>query len=116
MAYRIKGYFRYRLRDLSRNDVAMLIHDGAKATAANGKAIPKNALLSVLDKCFCVGDCGALYDGYLYAYQEYVHSGNARTHKAAKAAYNRDAYSFYPVCVHVSEIIRHGKTPCAVDM
>ena len=117
MAYELTGIFRYDLKDISVINAFVLVHDGLAVTASNGQSLEKRAVLRLLDKCVYTDDCSALASASVYLRETYTHTGNAHTKKAAKAAFNRDRYSFYPVCVHAEKIKRFpaGK-PIAVDL
>jgi len=112
MAYELTGIFRYRLDELSNNDIRCLYDAFAEITDENGKLVKRCGILRRLhDKEF------PRYCGYLYAVRSYRLAGNARTAHAAKSEFNRRAYSYYPVCVHVMAVERFpaGK-PIAVDL
>lgn len=117
MAYELTGIFRYCLKNISVTNAYCLVHDGIAVTASNGQSLEKRDVLRLLDKCVYTDDCSALASAYVYIRETYTHTGNARTEKAAKVAFNRDRYSFYPVCVHVSAVKRFpaGK-PIVVDL
>lgn len=112
MAYELTGIFRYRLDELSDNDIRCLYDAFAEITDENGRPFNRCGILRRLhDKEF------PRYYGYLYVVRSYRLAGNVRTAHAAKSEFNRRAYSFYPCCVHASHVKRFpaGK-PIAVDL
>ena len=117
MAYELTGIFRYDLKHISVNNAYLLVHEGLAVTTANGKSLEKRTVLRLLDRCVYTDDCSALESASVYLRETYTHTGNAYTKKAAKAAFNRDRYSYYPVCVHVSHVERFpAEKPIAVDL
>lgn len=117
MAYELTGIFRYALKDLSVTNAYVLVHDGIAVTAANGQTLKKRDVLRLLNKCFYTDECPALASAFVYIRDSYTHTGNAHTNKAAKNAFNRDRYSFYPVCVHALSVKRFpASKPIAVDL
>lgn len=117
MAYELTGIFRYALKELSVANAFVLVHDGLAVTTANGQALKKRDVLRLLDKCVYTDDCSALASAFVYFKESYTHTGNALTKKAACKAFNRDRYSFYPHCVHVSSVKRFPAIkPIAVDV
>lgn len=102
MAVTIEGIFRYRLDELSNNDIRALYDAFAEITDENGNKISRVDILRRLNDA----DFPRYY-GYLYVRREYRMAGNVRNMHAARSEFNRRAYSFHPVCVHVGEITRY---------
>ena len=106
MAYEFTGIFRYSLKEVSISLAYGLVHNGIAVTSANGKRLDKRSVIALLDKTIYTNDCQEVASLSVYTRESYTRKGDTHTNKAAKAAFNRDRYSDYPVCVHVSAVKR----------